>query len=198
MLHNAEALWTNPEKLSNTAGFHQKDKSLAGASPYIVIVDAYLESHFHSLSLPLNFGSPADFSESFQELRAQHEFKCFTGLSSSYLAEMSQCCFENILNGNSSLFCSCWDQVSPLKESSYCKLLSTVVEHSTAVQCTEWCPGDVPFQTSFSFSADSTSTAQNWEMSARPATDEWSQYKWYLGQRVSPKNFIQSNMLLTL
>lgn len=197
MPHNAEALWTNPEKLSNTAGFHQKDKSLASASPYIVIVDAYLESHFHSLLLPLYFGnisSPADFTESFQELRAQHEFKCFTGLSSRYLAELSQFCFENILNGNSSLFRSYWDQVSPLKESSYCKLLTTAVEHSTAVQRTEWCPGDVPFQTSFPFSADSTSTAQDWEMSARPATDEWSQYKWFLGQRVFPKNFIQSIM----
>lgn len=45
-----------------------------------------LESHFHSLLLPLNFrsvSSPADSSEVFQEPKAQHEFKPFAGYKSS-------------------------------------------------------------------------------------------------------------------
>ena len=90
------------------------------------MVDVYLESHFHSLLLPLNFrsiSSPADFSKSFQELRAQHEFKCFTGFNSNHLAGMPPFCFGNRLYGlclgNSSLFCSSWNQTSPLKEGNY-------------------------------------------------------------------------------
>lgn len=86
--------------------------SLVRARPYIGIVNVYLESH--TLLLPLNFRSitsPADFSESFQELKAQREFKCSTGFNSNHLAWMSPFCFGNRLHGlslgNSSLFCSC-------------------------------------------------------------------------------------------
>lgn len=68
----------------------------------------------HTLLLPLNFRSitsPADFSESFQELKAQREFECSTGFNPNHLAGMSPFCFGNRLHGlslgNSSLFCSC-------------------------------------------------------------------------------------------
>lgn len=142
------------------------NKSVARARPLYCNCRGYLESYFHSLLLPLNFrsiSSPAEFSESFQELGAQHEFKCSTGFNSNHLAGTSPFCFgkrfHELFLGNSSLFCSCWNKTSPLKEGNYFKPLTTAMEHSTAVHCPKWCTRAVLFQSSFSFSAHSTITA---------------------------------------
>lgn len=135
MLKHSGQIW---KALRHCRTWPRGYKSLTRARPYIVMVDVYLESHFHSLLLPLNFRSISspDFSESFQELRARHEFKSSTGFNSNHLAGMSPFCFGNGLHGlclgNSSLFCSSWNQTSPLKEGNYFKPL--IQQWSTVLQ----------------------------------------------------------------
>lgn len=166
------------------------------------MVDVYSESYFHSLLLPLNFrsaNSAADFSEGFQEPRAQHEFKCFAGLNSNHLAEMSPSCFGNRLRGlclgNSSLFCSCWNQTSPLKEGNYFK---PAMEHSTAYTAQNSALGLSPFRPASPFCPFHNHCIRLGSVST-------SSYSWVkLVQEISwsdtvfPNNFIQSHMPLIL